>query len=148
MIHGPPVKNLCLTSRFDFTNIFLRLFCTNKIRIFLWWNGLWRTANKFGKKCTNLSLKIGVLFVGEIDQRRIFRVPATFRLSKKIWLNRHQGYISLTFYAKLLHVQIQKEQKRLMTWLYFLQVWPSAHVKAVSKLLVKQIPGCNLMKQL
>jgi len=40
-------------------------------------NGVWQMANKFGKKCTNLSLKFGVLFVGEIDER-------IFCLAKKV----------------------------------------------------------------
>jgi len=29
-------------------------------------HGVWKTANKFGKKCANLSLKFGVLIIGEI----------------------------------------------------------------------------------
>jgi len=35
---------------------------------------VWQMANKFGKKCANLSLKLEVLIVGEIEQQ-IFFVP-------------------------------------------------------------------------
>ena len=46
----------------------------------------WHLANsrKNWQKCFNLSLKIGVLFVGQIDQW-IFHAPATFCLTKKVW---------------------------------------------------------------
>jgi len=30
---------------------------------------VWKTGNKFGKNCTNLSLKFGVLNVSEFEQR-------------------------------------------------------------------------------
>jgi hypothetical protein len=40
-------------------------------------HSVWQTAIKLAKKCTNLSLKFGVLIVGEIEQqffcgRRLF----------------------------------------------------------------------------
>jgi hypothetical protein len=34
--------------------------------------GVWQMANKLDQKCTSLSLKFGVLFVGEIDQQIFF----------------------------------------------------------------------------
>jgi len=46
-------------------------------------NGIWQMVIKFRKKCTSLSLKFGVLFVGGIDQQ-IFRALATFCLAKKV----------------------------------------------------------------
>jgi len=53
---------------------FQQHFCTKKSckrdeKLFFW-----RMANKFGKKCGNLSLKFGLLFVGDIGN---------FRLGKK-----------------------------------------------------------------
>jgi len=44
------------------------------------------STNKFGKKCTNLSLKLGVLIVGKMEQQ-IYHVPVTFCLAKKVWRN-------------------------------------------------------------
>ncbi len=38
---------------------------------------VWQTANKFGKKCANLSLKLRVLIIGEIEQQ-FFYSPATY----------------------------------------------------------------------
>jgi len=57
----------------DFTNIFVRLFSENKMKSFFGQMAFDKlTANKFGKKCTNLNLKFGVLFFGEIDQQILF----------------------------------------------------------------------------
>jgi len=44
--------------------------------------GDWQTV--FGKNFTNLSLKFGVLIVGEMEQQ-MFHTPATFRMAKKVW---------------------------------------------------------------
>jgi len=41
----------------------------------------WLTV--FSNKCTNLSLKFGVLIVDEIENQ--FFLPATFHLAKKVW---------------------------------------------------------------
>jgi len=45
-------------------------------------SGKWETA--FGKKCSNLSLKFGVLSIGEIEHQ-IFCALPTFHLAKKVW---------------------------------------------------------------
>ncbi len=50
----------------DSINIRAQLFCAHRMRGSFWHSICW-TANKFGKKCTNLSLKFGVLIVGEIE---------------------------------------------------------------------------------
>jgi hypothetical protein len=41
-------------------------------------------ANKFGKKCANLSLKLGVLIVGEIEQQ-FFLCRGDFLIDEKVW---------------------------------------------------------------
>jgi len=45
-------------------------------------HSVWQTANKIGKKCTNLSLTFGALIVGEIKEQ-IFHATVTFSLAKK-----------------------------------------------------------------
>jgi len=39
---------------------------------------------KFAKKCANVSLKFGVLILGEIEQK-ILHAMATFALAKRVW---------------------------------------------------------------
>jgi hypothetical protein len=48
---------------------------------------VWQMANKFVKKFANLSLKFGVLFVGEIGSNFFAKscVQATFCLAKNVW---------------------------------------------------------------
>jgi len=71
-----------LTPGVDFPYIFLDFFSQTRWEaLFGLENGVWQMANKFGKKCNNLSFKIGVLFVGEIYQC-ILCALATFCLAK------------------------------------------------------------------
>ncbi len=47
---------------------------------------VWQTMKKFGKNCTNLSLKFGVLIVDEIEQQffRQMLCAGNFLLCKKV----------------------------------------------------------------
>jgi len=76
--------------RVDFTNIFALLSHKQDEKLF------WQTANKFDKKCTNISLKFGVLFVGEIDLR-IFCSPAIFCLAKKSLVKSTPSVLNIFF---------------------------------------------------
>jgi len=48
---------------------------------------VWQTANNFGKKCVNLSLKFGVLIVGEIEGQFFHQTlgASNFLFCKKVW---------------------------------------------------------------
>jgi len=54
--------------------------------------------NKFGKKCTNLGLKFGVLFGGEIEQQ-IFCSSETFCLEKSLVKSTLGGYMATLAHA-------------------------------------------------
>jgi len=56
-----------LTLEVDFINIRLRLFLHAQDERLFWAHSVLQIANKFGKKCTYLSSKFGVLIVGEIE---------------------------------------------------------------------------------
>jgi len=62
-------------------------------------HSVWQMANKFGKKCANLSLKLEVLIVGEIEQQ-IFLCRGDFLIDEKVWWNRPLVYVTLTMFSQ------------------------------------------------
>jgi len=79
-----PSEDLGSWCHVNFIIILARLFLLKQNEELFLTHILGKFRTVFGKKCTNLSFKFGVLIIGEIEQF-IFCAPPTFCLAKKVW---------------------------------------------------------------